>query len=582
MGLGLTVLMIAGRSFAQPLQPAPQPLPVPPPAPPPAPVVQPSPPPPAPQPPTPAAHAPVQTASQANDVPPPPPPAGQQGSLQPEAPAALPPVFSSGDGAVEEPKVHEVAGWHDGFFIRDSHDWIRLYPLATIQIDFNGFAGAGVSEIPASAGGDALKNRFVLRRARVELAGEFLKRWSFRAGVELGIDHTGNSNGTDESSAAPAGKAPTAASGQYGPVQSTTPTVQPIDEWINYKAVPFFNLMVGQFKVPFSLDNRTPDRSLSLRERNLAVRFVVPSTRDMGLMAWGELNQHVFNYELAVVGGDGGNRPSVDNNADFMGRIWSRPLTTGAEDDFQKYLQIGVSARHGERNAGDVGYDASAITTNQGFKLWSPTYKDSLGRLTHVIPSGAQNAIGGEVRVQIDRMALQSEVYYSVGNTREAVDGFQLTNTERLGRQKGVAWYAQLSAWPLGDKFINGEPGISSPQHLDLNKPEPLHAPRGLEVLALVAGVNGGYKGASRQNSTADPKTPDADITIYQMGLTANYWHTRHVHLGVDYLLYLTPGSGDPTKNLARVPDNLVTNADGTIKKGHVLHEFGTRLAVSF
>ena len=87
----------------------------------------------------------------------------------------------------------------------------------------------------------------------------------------------------------------------------------------------------------------------------------------------------------------------------------------------------------------------------------------SLGRQIHIIPSGAQNAIGGELRVPVSIFDIRGEAYYVANRTREAVEGYQLTNTERLGRVRGTGWYAQVSAWPFGDAFVTGDPGLVRP-----------------------------------------------------------------------------------------------------------------------
>src|SRR6185436_6199968 len=152
------------------------------------------------------------------------------------------------------------------------------------------------------------------------------------------------------------------------------------------------------------------------------------------------------------------------------------------------------------------GYDYSPITTATGWALWSPGYKDSLGRNIHIIPSGAQRAIGGELRLPIAMIEIRGEAYYVANNTREAVEGFQLTNTERFGQINGIGWYAQGSWW-LGDRYVSGDPGMVRPTRLDLAK-EPEPPKKGLEILALFAGVNAAYDGASRVKSTYDAKTP--------------------------------------------------------------------------
>ena len=100
-------------------------------------------------------------------------------------------------------------------------------------------------------------------------------------------------------------------------------------------------------------------------------------------------------------------------------------------------------------------------------------------------------------------------------------------------------------------------------------------------MIAIASGINASYRGATRLNSTPDPNTPMSDVTIYQMGVGANYWHTKHVRFGVYYMAYLTPDSGS-AKNQAVVPDNLTTSADDRQPNtGHVLHELSARLAIA-
>src|SRR5262249_46340672 len=152
-----------------------------------------------------------------------------------------------------------------------------------------------------------------------------------------------------------------------------------------------------------------------------------------------------FNYELGLFGGDGQNRPQVDRRFDGMGRVFVRPFAGSGR---LEKAQIGVSARHGDRDPKLVGYDYPQITTGQGFVLWDPTYKDSVGRTVHILPSAGQNAIGGELRLPIEYAEIRGEAYYVANHTREALDGYSLTNTERLGQVKGVGWYVQLACWP--------------------------------------------------------------------------------------------------------------------------------------
>jgi Phosphate-selective porin O and P len=506
--------------------------------------------------------------------------------MPPAPPPLLPTVFTG------EPKststVAQLAGWQGAFYIRDANDYFRIYPKIRIHLDFTTAFGSGIDKVTVLDGGTTLKSRLFLRRLEPELGGEFLKRWTFNGGFEI-TQPLANVNGRQELYAATAGQAPTAETARFAPSEVATTGVGIADAWINYTAAPWLNFMIGQYNVPFSLENRTGNKTTSFMERNVAIRgFAVTSNKEIGVTAWGEIADKMFNYEIGVFGGDGQNRPQIDNNADFTGRIFVRPFIRDKGSIVQK-AQIGLSAHHGDRDPSFVDYDYSPITSSNGTVLWNPNYKDSLGRNTHVIPSSGQNAIGGELRVPIAKFDIRGEAYYVSNNTREAVEGFQATNTERLGQVHGVSWYAQISAWPFGDAYVTGDPGMVRPTRMDFTKP-PENPKKGLEVLALIAGINAAYEGASRPSSTGKDSTYDAktpgnpsgkvarDITVLQYGLGLNYWHSSYIRTTLNYSIYHTPGSASPS-NLATVPGNTLKEPD---KDAHLLHELGVRFGVAF
>ncbi|WP_269084092.1 porin [Sorangium cellulosum] len=514
---------------------------------------------------------------------PPPPPPGAPAAAAPPPPPPPPEVFAPTAEAAIVKEQQPLAGWHGGFFLRDASDTFRLYPKARLHLDFISSFGSGVSDVEASDGGNALQPRFFARRARLEFDGEFLKRWSFKLDVDFGGQSLGNANGKTESSAAAAGDTPTAETARFAAVQSASVGASLADVWINYSVMPALNFMLGQFNSPFGMEIQSSSNAITFMERNIAMRsFAHPEGKSIGLMAWGDVADKMFFYGIGVVAGDGQNRPGVDAPPDLIGRVFARPFLADKKGLLAK-AQIGISAMHGERDQAYVGYDYASIRTGNGYTLWGGGYRDSLGRQIHVIPSGAQNAIGAELRLPIKMVELRAEAVYLANNTREAVEGYQLTNTERLGQVRGLGWYVQLSAWPVGDAFVTGDPGYSPrPAKVDLTK-EAEKPKSGLEVAAILAGINATYDGASRENGGVyDANTPGAeggpgtDLQVMQVGLGANYWHTKNVRLSVNYNAYLTPGSGSD-ENLLRVPGNTLKRADA-----HALHELGARVGLSF
>lgn len=534
---GIAALLITASSAAQARGPAKRPAPRP----------------------RPAAHP---------DAPPVPPPPG----LAPPPPAPVqPPAFTS-ESASQAVKEPPIAGWSDGFFLRDPGDYFRFYPRGRLQLDFHSFPDAPTGT--AGEGGVDLQPRFFARRLRLEFSGEAFKRFTFTFGVDFGEPESS----TRGPSAVPAGDGTEAA--RYVPVQGVGSEAFLANAFINYSFCPCFNVMVGQQQAPFGIENRTNNNVTTFMERNLPIRgFVAPSAKEIGLTLWGDLLDERLSYEIGVYTGDGQNRPQVDTHPDVIGRVFTRPLL-GDRGPLEK-LQIGVSGRAGHRDQKFVGYDYQPITTGQGWRLWEPRYTDSRGRLIHVIPSGMQAQVGGELRVPVSMFELRGEGYYVSNDTREAVDGFQLTHTERLGRMSGAGWYVQASVWPLGDRFVNGDPGMWRPHTVSLTA-ERTPPPRGVEIAALVGGIHADYQGGSRQGEL-DPNTPSVDtgskIDVFQYGFALNYWYTRFIRASVDYILYHTPGSGTPS-NLAAVPGNVRGPAPSA--EQHLLHELGTRISVGF
>ncbi len=485
-----------------------------------------------------------------------------------------------------------LAGFSGGVFLRDPSDDIRVYVRGRLHLDFHSSLGGGAGDLSAEDGGALLQPRFFARRARIELGADLFRRWFALVGVDFGGQPITNPAGDTQLPTVPPGQAPLHVSSRFLPPQSVGPTAQLANVYLDYTLLRQFHVMLGQHQAPFSLENRTGNDQHAWMERVLPIRaFVQPNGKEIGMTIWGDLNEEqTLSYELGVFLGDGPNRPQVDGYPDFIGRVVARPFAKGsgvpAEKTAFSRAHIGVSAQRGARDPAFVAYDYPAITTAQGFALWDPRYRDTGGRLVRVLPSGGQNRIGGEVRVPFDRYEVRAEAYWVDNGTREAIDGLAFRHTERLGNVEGVGWYVHASAWPIGDAFVNGEPGFSRPPRLDLSSARKNDDDRrGLEVMVLAAGVQANYDGAAR-DGVYDAATPGAPgrtsrISVVQLGLGATYWNTRFIRVSVNWLAYHTPGSG-AGENLALVPGNLVRDVSSPARRSSWMHEIGARAAVNF
>lgn len=522
-------------------------------------------------------------------VPPPSPPPSLAVATSPEPPPPPPPLFGrvaplpTGFGVGRD--GNPLAGYHGGlFFLRDRDDNFRLYIQGRAQIDALIPMGPGVSDT-------ALKPTLFLKRIRPEFSGEILKRWSFMFAGEFGQTGVDNPKGTTETSAAKPGAAPSATTARFASAQTSALRAGVTDVFLSYRAIPLLNLQLGQFDAPFTLENRTSDKYLPFMERSLAVRSLgIPTNKELGAMLWGENEgRHIF-YSAGVFGGDGQNRLNVDNRADAMARVFAHPLSTHGGP--LKDLQLGTSLRYGERQPSFVDYDYSPMTTQGGYAFWSPVYKGSKG-FTHVLPSGRQLGLAGELRIPVGDFDVTSELVYVDNRTREAVEGFQASNTERLGSLKGYAYYVELGYWPFGHRDLNGVPGYENPAHLDFKKPAPRMPLRAFQMLIKWEQFHAKYDSAGREG-TADANNIDGSVKVDVLQLGVNYWATKHLRLSANYGVNMFPGSapataskpGDATWSSAQravAPGNTIDKGidDDARASAAVLHELMFRFAVA-
>ena len=117
-----------------------------------------------------------------------------------------------------------------------------------------------VSAFEGRFGQTALKDRFRLRRARINLTGDFAENFDFKVEGEFENSDGISSNRTDFSGT---------------------------DIFINYHQFPEANVKVGQWKAPFGLEQLTPDPTLIIIERSLPTGAITPE-RQVGAQLWGK------------------------------------------------------------------------------------------------------------------------------------------------------------------------------------------------------------------------------------------------------------------------------------------------------
>jgi phosphate-selective porin OprO/OprP len=194
-------------------------------------------------------------------------------------------------------------------------------------------------------GQSAIKDRFRLRRARVNLTGDFAEQFDFKVEGDFGQNDGTNNNRT-------------AFSGT--------------DIWLNWHQFPGAQIKIGQYKAPFGLDQLTPDTSLYTIERTLTTGAITPD-RQIGIELWGKPftkiwpeQKELLTYYAGIFNGNGKNTTVNDNN-NFMyvGRLES----TLFKDVFGKgsFLKLGADVLNSRDDKGtNISQSGNLLVNSDG------------------------------------------------------------------------------------------------------------------------------------------------------------------------------------------------------------------------
>src|SRR6476620_11297227 len=178
-------------------------------------------------------------------------------------------------------------------FVLQRGSEIKLVLGGFIQVNFedsDAFAFNG------NFGQSAIDDRFRLRRARVNLTGDFAEQFDFKVEGDFGQNDGTNNNRTAFSAT---------------------------DIWLNWHQFPAAQIKAGQYKAPFGLEQLTPDTRLFLTERSQVTSALTPE-RQVGLQIWGKPFANVLpeqkdllTYSAGIFNGNGRNN-AVNDNDQYM------------------------------------------------------------------------------------------------------------------------------------------------------------------------------------------------------------------------------------------------------------------------
>src|SRR5438128_2247986 len=224
--------------------------------------------------------------------------------------------------------VEKVVEEKPPIYVQPRGSEIKLVLGGFIQVNFE---DGDVLAFQGNFGQTALKDRFRLRRARINLTGDFAEQFDFKIEGDFGQGDGLNSNRT-------------AFSGT--------------DIFVNWHQFPEAQIKVGQWKAPFGLEQLTPDTTLLFAERSLPTGAITPD-RQIGAQLWGKPFTHLWpeqkdllTYYAGIFNGNGRN-VSVNDNESFMyvGRLELMPFK-GKVFGQESFLKLGGDVLNSRDNAG--------------------------------------------------------------------------------------------------------------------------------------------------------------------------------------------------------------------------------------
>ncbi len=235
---------------------------------------------------------------------------------------------------------------------------------------------------------------FDIRRARLDIKGTFSPEWEYRLQTDFAV----------------------------------SPKI--IDAYFVYKPYDGFKITGGQFIVPNSLENTTPDNTLETIDRAQVSGLVNRNKdaigdqngRDIGLQVSGSLfqnssNRFLLDYYLGYFNGQGINKGDLNESKDIAARLVAHPTT---------FLDFGVSYSNGYDNWETTAAKAATYTGNVLTK--APT--------NAINTNNVQNRIGADVAVNYNLFSLRAEYL-------QAQQGYGL---------KKDGWYAQVGYFVIPTK----------------------------------------------------------------------------------------------------------------------------------
>ena len=162
-----------------------------------------------------------------------------------------------------------------------------------------------------------INDRFFLRRARINVSGDFLEHFDFKLEGDFS---------------------------QGDGIATSRTAFSGTDLFLNWHQFPEANIKAGQYKAPFGLEQTTSDTSLFIAERSQVTGALTPE-RQIGVQLWGKPlttlypnQKDLLEYSFGVFNGNNRNT-TLNDDSKFMyaGRVAVTPFTGKLYDQNVKW-----------------------------------------------------------------------------------------------------------------------------------------------------------------------------------------------------------------------------------------------------
>jgi len=227
------------------------------------------------------------------------------------------------------------------------------------------FEGGDVFAFEGRFGSGAIKDRFRLRRARINVVGDFAEQFDFKLEGEFEQSDVGLTVRD--------------ATGKTLASNSTRTAFGATDLYVNWHRFPEFQIKIGQYKAPFGLEQISPDPKLFTIERSQVTSALTPE-RQVGLEIWGKPFANIFpeqkdllTYYAGIFNGTGRNISVNDNNEYmYVGRLEVQALKAKIFNE-DATVRFGANALSSRDEAGTVLSPTGTLRVNSDGSLTSFT-----------------------------------------------------------------------------------------------------------------------------------------------------------------------------------------------------------------